>query len=71
MWMTRALTRPATPETEAKLLDAAMYSSGAQLERLFRGYRIAKTADNALPPPERSLRRRDLPGNNVKLEIFL
>ena len=35
MWMTRALTRPATPETEAKLLDAAMYSSGAQLERLF------------------------------------
>jgi len=67
----RALTRVATPETEAKLLDAAMYSTGAQLERLCRGYRIAKTADNALPPPERSLRRRDLPGGMVKLEIVL
>jgi hypothetical protein len=51
MWMTRALTRPATPETEAKLLDAAMYSTGAQLERLCRGYRIAMTAENVLPPP--------------------
>ena len=67
----RALTRVATPETEAKLLDAAMYSTGAQLERLCRGYRIAMTADNALPPPERSLRRRDLPGGMVKLEIVL
>jgi hypothetical protein len=67
----RALTRVATPETEAKLLDAAMYSTGAQLERLCRGYRIAKTTDNALPPPERSLRRRDLPGGMVKLEIVL
>ncbi len=67
----RALTRVATPETEAKLLDAAMYSTGAQLERLCRGYRIAMTADNALPPPERSVRRRDLVGGMVKLEIVL
>jgi hypothetical protein len=67
----RALTRVATPETEDKLLDAVMYSTGAQLERLCRDYRIAKTADNALPPPERSLRRRDLPGGMVKLEIVL
>jgi len=61
----------ATPETEAKLLDAAMYSTGAQLERLCRGYRIAMTADNVLPPPERSVRRRDLPGGMVKLDIVL
>ena len=67
----RALTRVATPETEAKLLDAAMYSTGAQLERLCRGYRTAMTADNALPPPERSVRRRDLPGGMAKLEIVL
>ena len=67
----RALTRVATPETEAKLLDAAMYSTGAQLERLCRGYRTAMTVDNALPPPERSVRRRDLPGGMVKLEIVL
>jgi hypothetical protein len=67
----RALTRVATVETEAKLLDAAMYSTGAQLERLCRGYRTAMTADNALPPPERSVRRRDLPGGMVKLEVVL
>ena len=67
----RALTRVAAPETEAKLLDAAMYATGAQLERLCRGYRTAMTADNALPPPERSVRRRDLPGGMVKQEIVL
>jgi hypothetical protein len=70
----RALTRVATPETEAKLLDAALYSTGAQLERLCRGYRTANsqmTADNALPPPERCVRRRDLPGGMVKLEVIL
>jgi hypothetical protein len=67
----RALTRVATPETEAKLLEAALYSTGAQLERLCRGYRTAMTADNVLPPPERSVRRRDLPGGMVKLEVVL
>jgi hypothetical protein len=67
----RALTRVATPETEAKLLDAAMYTTGAQLERLCRGYRTALTAENVLPPPERSVRRRELPGGMVKLEIVL
>jgi hypothetical protein len=70
----RALTRVATPETEAKLLAAALYTTGAQLERLCRGYRTATsqmTADNALPPPERSVRRRDLPGGMVKLEVVL
>jgi hypothetical protein len=67
----RALTRVATAETEAKLLDAALYATGAQLERLCRGYRVAMTADNVLPPPERSVRRRDLVGGMVKLEIVL
>jgi hypothetical protein len=67
----RALTRVATPDTEENLLEAAMFCTGAQLERLCRGYRTALTADNALPPPERSVRRRDLPGGMVKLEIVL
>ena len=67
----RALTRVATPETESKLLDIALFSTGSQLERLCRGYRTAMTADDALPPPERSVRRRDLPGGMVKLEIVL
>jgi hypothetical protein len=67
----RALTRVATPGTEAKLLEAAMYATGAQLERLCRGYRTAMTANNALPPPERGVRRRELPGGMVKLEVIL
>ena len=67
----RALTRVATPETEAKLLELALFATGAQLERLCRGYRGALAGDNALPPPERGVRRRDLPGGMVKLEIVL
>jgi hypothetical protein len=67
----RALTRVASPETEAKLLEVATFATGAQLERLCRGYRTAMTAEDALPPPERSVRRRELPGGMVKLEIVL
>jgi len=67
----RALTRVATPETEAKLLDAALFATGAQIERLCRGYRTALLADHVLPPPERGVRRRELPGGMVKLEIVL
>ena len=67
----RALSRVATPETEAKLLEVALYATGAQLERLCRSYRTALTAENVLPPPERSVRRRELPGGMVKLEIVL
>ena len=67
----RALTRVATPETEAKLLEVAVVATGAQLERLCRGYRRALAPDEALAPEERSVRRRDLPGGMVKLEIVL
>jgi hypothetical protein len=67
----RALTRVATPETEAKLLEVAVVATGAQLGRLCRGYRRALAPDDALAPEERSVRRRDLPGGMVKLEIVL
>ena len=67
----RALTRVATPETDAKLLDLALAATGAQLERLCRGYGSALAAENALPPAERGVRRRDLPGGMIKLEIVL
>jgi hypothetical protein len=67
----RALTRVATAATESKLLDVALSATGAQLERLCRGYRTAMTVDNVLPPPERSVRRRDLPGGMVKMEVIL
>jgi hypothetical protein len=67
----RALTRVATPETEAKLLEVAVVATGAQLERLCRGYRRALAPDETLAPEERSVRRRDLPDGMVKLEIVL
>jgi hypothetical protein len=67
----RALTRVATPDTEAKLLEVAVVATGAQLERLCRGYRRALAPDETLAAEERSVRRRDLPGGMVKLEIVL
>jgi len=67
----RALTRVATPETEAKLLELAVLATGAQLERICRGYRRALAPDEGLAPEERSVRRRDLPGGMVRLEIVL
>ena len=67
----RALTRVATPQNEQSLLEMALIATGAQLERLCRGYR-AVTAEEAGPTPEeRSVRRRLLPGGMVKLELVL
>jgi hypothetical protein len=45
----RALTRVATPETEADLVEIARHATGAQLEKLVRGYRgaLAATLDTA------------------------
>jgi hypothetical protein len=67
----RALTRVATPETEASLLDMALLATGAQLERLCRGYRTVVEGERAPTPEERSVRRRQLPGGMVKLELVL
>jgi hypothetical protein len=67
----RALTRVATPQNELQLLEMALVATGAQLERLCRGYGHALSDANAAPPAERSVRRRDLPGGMVKLEIVL
>jgi hypothetical protein len=67
----RALTRVATPENEARLLALALEATGAQLERLCRGYRTAQAADKAPAPEERSVRQRVLSGGMVKLELVL
>ncbi len=67
----RALTRVATPETEAKLLEMAMFATGAQLERLCRGYRSVLEDQRAPKPEERSVRLRQLPGGMIKLELVL
>ncbi len=67
----RALTRVATPENEAILLDMAEEATGAQLERLCRGFRTAQAAHEVPAPEERSVRQRLLPGGLVKLELVL
>jgi hypothetical protein len=67
----RALTRVAKPETEGELVAMSAYATGAQLERLCRGYRRALAGDEPPAPEERTVRRRDLPGGMVRLEITL
>ena len=67
----RALTRVATPENEAKLLDMALIATGAQLERLCRGYRGVLDGERTPEPEERSVRQRLLPGGMVKLDLVL
>jgi len=67
----RALTRVASPATEARLLDMALVATGAQLERLCRGYRRVVQGEKAPRPEERAVQRRQLPGGMVKLELVL
>jgi hypothetical protein len=67
----RALTRIAKPETEGELVAMSAYATGAQLERLCRGYRRALAGDESPAPEERAVRRRDLPGGMARLEITL
>jgi hypothetical protein len=67
----RALSRVATSDNEAKLLEMALYATGAQLERICRGFRNAQMADEGPTPEARSVRRRLLPGGMVKLEVVL
>jgi hypothetical protein len=69
----RALTRVATPDNEARLLELAREATGAQLERICRGYRraVRAMADEGPLPEERTVRERPLPGGMVKLELVL
>jgi hypothetical protein len=67
----RALTRVATTQNESHLLETALVATGAQLERLCRGYGHALLDTNAAPLAERSVRRLDRPGGMVKLHTFL
>ena len=67
----RAMSRVATPDNEATLLEMALYATGAELERLCRGYRGALKSDEAPSAEARSVRRRLLPGGMVKLEVVL
>ena len=61
----------ANPANEASLLAMALVATGAQLERLCRGYRTVAEGRKAPAPEERSVRRRLLTGGMVKLELVL
>jgi hypothetical protein len=67
----RALTRVATPDTEAILLKMALVATGAQLERLCRGYRGVLDPEELPRTEERSVSQRLLPGGMVKLVLVL
>ena len=67
----RALTRVATPQNESRLLEMALLATGAQLERLCRGYRGVQDGESAPAPEERSVCKRLLPGGMVRLELVL
>ena len=69
----RAMTRVATVANQERLLDLARSATGAQLERICRGYRhvAASLTDGGALPEERSVRERLLPGGMVKLELVL
>ena len=67
----RALTRVATPEVEENLLKMALIATGAQLERICRGYRVVMEGERGPRAEERSVYRRVLPGGMVRLEMVL
>ncbi len=70
------MTRVATPANEARLLELARNATGAQLERICRGLRQVNTnmaieAGDDVPPEDRCVRERHLPGGMVRLELTL
>ncbi len=67
----RALTRVATPQNETILLKMALIATGAQLERLCRGYRGVLDREQTPRPEECLVSKRLLPGGMVKLELVL
>jgi hypothetical protein len=71
----RAITRVANADTEKLLLHYAEYSTGAQLERICRGYRnverICESGRKAMPQDERFVRRRHCDSGMVRIEAQL
>jgi hypothetical protein len=71
----RALTRVATPATEATLVEMARSSTASQLERICRGYRLAlRNAAGERPEDEaerRWVRERETEAGLVRFEVQL
>ena len=66
----RAVTRIATPENEARVLEIALAATGAQLERICRGFRRATEVDRE-HAADRRVRARALGDGLVRLEVVL
>lgn len=66
----RAITRIATPANEVTILDVALVATGAQLERICRGYRTATEGEKEAAK-DRQVKARALGNGLVKLEIVL
>jgi hypothetical protein len=66
----RAITRIATVENEDRVLEVALAATGAQLERICRGFATAMEAD-VQQGLERRVRARVLGSGLVKLEVVV
>ena len=64
------MTRIATADNEANLLELARHSTAAQLEKMCNLYRRIQPRDPA-KPPERYLYVRDTDDGRVRIEIQL
>ena len=64
------MSRIATPENEARVLEIALAATGAQLERICRGFRMATELDQ-LQAADRRVRARVLGDGLVRLEVVL
>jgi hypothetical protein len=68
----RAMTRVATPESEALLLQYARSSTGAQLEKICRSFRkVVRAVVVGADEDERFVRRRHLDSGMVRIEAQL
>jgi hypothetical protein len=72
---TRAITRVATPQTEATLLEYARYSTGSQLEEICRKWQTVLRHDDDTRPKDdaerRHIRRYDTADGMVKVVATL
>jgi len=70
--MTKAMTRVATAENEARLLRMAECATGAQLERICRGYRqVTEGRKPRLDDERRFVRKRYTASSMVRIEAQL
>jgi hypothetical protein len=70
----RALTRVATAENEGRLLELALASTGAQLDRICRAFRRVvadQLAGDQAPDERRYVSERVLPSGMVRIEAVL